>query len=192
MGLSAFVIFLLTKLCLLHCHPTHPTVDLTQTTASCPDGEDWCDDPHGYPEEEILEALGDSEGEFVELFDDYQHVVREREVQTEDSQEDYTNICMSVRRERRIRASRNRNGDFQFIVNSLNGTRTYSQIVPITVCTNPDQECGHGNLQGVSTKCKQEYRDIRLLVFTRERRLAFDLFTFPSCCVCLIKSLLYR
>ena len=192
MSLSAFVIFLLSKLCLLHCHPTHPTVDLTQITASCPHGKDWCDDPYGYPDEEILKALGESDGEFVELFDDYQHTVREREVQTEDSQEDYTNICMSVRRERRIRASRNRNGDFQFIVNSLNGT--YSQTIPITVCTNPDQECGHGNLQGVSisTKCKQEYRDIRLLVFTTERRLAFDLFTFPSCCVCLIKSLSYR
>ena len=194
--LSASVshLFLMLQICVCSCRPTEifspKTSNENETTIFCPSGEDWCDDPVEYPEDKILEALEMTGGQFVDMFDDqYPSDTGGREI---DIDEDYENICQAQRKEKRIRASRNKKGEFQFIVNFLTENQTFYQIIPLTICTNAGEDCGHGQLWEWSTRCKQEYRDITLLVFTSSGQLALDTFTFPSCCVCLIRQYVYK
>ena len=40
----------------------------------------------------------------------------------------------------------NKAGTFMFIVNQPAGAEEYFQVVKVSICSNPDQECGEGEL----------------------------------------------
>ena len=185
------------NLCLRHIHPLTPlsTEIENTTTPYCPEGEDWCDNPDHYPEDGILEALTQEESQLLDLLDDHNpHTIVERDAKMENSSEnifsDHSNICHSTSETHYIRAARNIKNEYQYIINipGPGANQTFTQTIPMTICSSPDLPCGHGDLVGVETLCQQEYREIKLLIFTRDRRISLDTFAFKSCCVCFIKN----
>ena len=123
------------------------------------------------------------------LFDQQDHRIIEGEAEL-NNLSDHSNICHSAHEKHYIRAARNTKNKWQFIINipGAGANQTFTQTIPMTICSAPDLACGHGDLVEVETLCKQEYREIKLLVFTRDRRLTLDTFIFKSCCVCFIKT----
>ena len=86
------------------------------------------------------------------------------------------------------KAAMNKAGTFMFIVNQPVGAEEYFQVVKVSLCSNPDQECGEGELfSSVPTKCMQEYSDRKLVALSETgQELVVDTFSFPSCCTCSI------
>ena len=196
--ISVIVIFLMNNLWLRHCH-CNPVVRVSSesentTTTFCPGGEDWCDNPDHYPQDGILEALSQEESQLLELLDNRDHIIVQRDVQIENSSvhifQDHSNICQSTYETHYIRAARNINNEYQYIINigGPGANQTFTQTIPMTICSSPWLACGHGDLVEVETLCQQEYREIKLLIFTRDRRISLDTFAFKSCCVCFIKN----
>ena len=196
--ISVIVIFIMNNLWLRHCHPitAHSSENENLTAIHCPGGEDWCDNLDHYPQDEILEALAQEESQLLELLDEPDHTRLERDVQMEKSTvsifEDHSNICQSSSEVHFIRAARNINNEYQYIINIAEAgegaNQTFTQTIPMTICSSPGLACGLGDLGEVETLCKQEYREIKLLIFTRDRRISLDTFRFNSCCVCYIKN----
>ena len=184
----------ITNLALRHCHPITPASP--ENEIYCPEGEDWCENPEHYPEDGILEALTQEDSQLLDLLDDHNpHIIKEREAKMDNSSgnifQDHSNICHSTSETYYIRAARNIKNQYQYIINipEVPGTnQTFTQTIPMTICSSPDLSCGHGDLGGVETLCQQEYREIKLLIFTRDRRISLDTFAFKSCCVCFIKN----
>ena len=200
---SVILLFFIENLCLRHCNPITPMSSsleneptTTTTTTYCPDGEDWCDNPDHYPEDGILEALTRGDSQLLDLLDDHTIVKRGANMENRslDSFQDLSNICHSSFETHYIRAARNIQQEFQFIINipgpgaEAGAHRSFTQTIPMTICSSPGLSCGHGDLVEVETLCQQEHREIKLLVFTRDRRLSLDTFVFKSCCVCYIKT----
>ena len=166
------------------------------TTTYCPNGEDWCDYPEYYPEDGILEALTQEESQLLELLDDHNHnhIIVERDAKMENSSldifQDHSNICLSTFETHNIRAARNIKNEYQYIINILGpgANQSFTQTIPMTICYSPGLSCGHGDLTEVETLCQQEKRQYKLLIYTRDRRISLDTFTFPSCCVCFIRN----
>ena len=77
-----------------------------------------------------------------------------------------------------------------FIVNQLVGSEEYFQIVRVSICSSPEEECGDGGLfSTVSTKCMQEYSDRKLVALSETgQELVVDTFAFPSCCTCMVRE----
>ena len=88
------------------------------------------------------------------------------------------------------KAAMNKAGTFMFIVNQPAGAEEYFQVVKVSICSNPDQECGEGELfSSVPTKCMQEYSDRKLVALSETgQELVVDTFSFPSCCLCMIQQ----
>ena len=65
----------------------------------------------------------------------------------------------------------------------------YLQLVKVTTCMADGEECAQGRLlRSISTMCKQEYLDLKLVVLSEE--LVVDTFSFPSCCSCVFNNIL--
>ena len=183
------------NLWLRHCIPIVPLSSENEKTTDtyCPGGEDWCDNPDNYPQDGILEALAQEGSQLLELLDDQYHTIVERDVQMENSTlNNFEDICQSTFDPRPfIRAAKNVNNEYQYIINipedGGGANRTFTQTIPMTICSSPDESCGRGYLGEVETLCRQKYQEIKLLIFTRDRRISFDTFPFPSCCVCVME-----
>ena len=101
-------------------------------------------------------------------------------------EDDLENICDENTEYIRPQSAKNRDGEFQFIVNEPGLYPEYRQVVKVTTCTRPVQECGQGEIfSSVSTSCIQEYSDHKLVALSKTgEELVVDTFSFPSCCVC--------
>merc|ERR1712154_223001 len=90
----------------------------------CPENEDWCDSPADYPEDTILAAALSQDNTIRSLFDS--QAVQPRKALTEFGQfvaDDMENIC-SVRTDYILpRAAKNKDGEYKYIVNHLQGGR---------------------------------------------------------------------
>merc|ERR1719158_1176700 len=96
------------------------------------------------------------------------------------------NICNTQTNYITPRGAKNKEGKFMFIVNHPEGSLNYVQLVRVTTCTTPDEECAQGQLSGsISTRCQQEYSDHKLVALSESgEELIVDTFSFPSCCSC--------
>jgi len=185
-------------------------------TAACRDEEDWCDAPEEYPDHAIHEAVIKQKQIFKEMFKPGQsttfndsaietqtqiarhssliglrNALLNVESETEEPDEEFTNICDLKTRYITPRAAKNKEGKFRFIVNHPDGDEEYTQLVRITQCSGAGEECGRGHLAsaGVLTKCQQEYSDHKLVTLGESgEELIVDTFSFPSCCTCLISD----
>lgn len=152
-----------------------------------------------YPEDEIKLALNQTSEEIKNLFNiintplDPNVNLTER-IAHHHGDEDYGNgakeesICSSVSRNIYPREV-NRYNSLVYVPN----TQEFMQVIQAEICQYPDQECSY--LQdslpyGMVSSCVQKYSYKKLLYFDPlERRMATDMFRFPSCCSCYIKSL---
>ena len=102
----------------------------------------------------------------------------------------YQSVCPFDTEYIKPRAAMNSAGEFMFIVNEPDGLKEYFQIVKVSICSDPEQECGDGNLfSSKATKCTQQYSDRKLLALSNTgEELIVDTFSFPSCCTCMVKD----
>merc|ERR1739846_207447 len=77
------------------------------------------------------------------------------EIQTKQDDDDLENVCSEDSIYIYPKAGRNSEGKFNFIVNNPD----YKQLVQVTKCTRPGEECGQGNVFSSSTVCIQKYLD---------------------------------
>ncbi|XP_050293921.1 uncharacterized protein LOC126734373 [Anthonomus grandis grandis] len=80
---------------------------------------------------------------------------------------------------------KNVNNEWKTIINIQN---EYEQGVELKVCVGENKACPHMDSLpfAISTYCFQDYITKELMVYNSTR--SFDLFRFPSCCVCKIKK----
>ena len=100
------------------------------------------------------------------------------------------NICDTESSYIAPRAANNKAGKFMFIVNHPEGFVNYLQQVKVTTCLADGDQCAQGQLLGsISTRCKQEYSDHKLVALSESgEELVVDTFSFPSCCSCVFDN----
>ena len=105
-------------------------------------------------------------------------------------EEEFENICDTNTEYIAPRSAKNKAGQFVFIVNSPKGSEEYMQLVRVTTCNTVGDQCAHGQLVGsISTMCKQEYSDHKLVALSETgEELVVDTFSFPSCCSCVMDN----
>ena len=187
----------------------------TEMIAMCPDDTSWCDSPSNYPDIEILKAVNKQKNTFQDIFNDkyavtsksrttpssnYTSLIETRISAFEDDdeyvQEDeeaYQNICNMKTSYIKPRAAKNKEGNYRFIVNNPDGAKEYVQLVRVATCGSEGSQCAGGRIDspitGIKTKCKQEFSDHKLVTLSESgEELVVDVFSFPSCCTCLINS----
>merc|ERR1711872_85411 len=143
--------------------------------------DSWYDNLPDYPEKNISHIIKDhyQKISLIEKFFDNPFEVEPRVGYAE-------NICNTKSRYITPRGAKNKEGKFMFIVNHPEGSLDYVQLVRVTTCTTPDEECAQGQLSGsISTRCQQEYSDHKLVALSESgEELVVDTFSFPSCCIC--------
>ena len=159
---------------------TVPTTTTTTTTPDCGNSSSlWCD-PHNYPDSTVTQILN-TNGEINKFLD------QDRKLRLDVKYlSNYENICNEETEYIYPKAAKNSEGYFMFIVNSPGGSYKHRQLVKVTKCFSPEEECGQGELfSSVSTSCVQEYSDHKLLALSMTgEELVVDTFSFPSCCIC--------
>ena len=145
----------------------------------------WCN-PYNYPELQINQLLQENKIIKQLLDKDKDQVVQVQRPSAAAVDDGFENICDEDTEYIHPQAAKNRDGEFQFIVNNPRFYPEYRQLVKVTTCTWPEQECGHGDVfSSFSTSCKQEYSDHKLVALSKTgEELVVDTFSFPSCCVC--------
>ena len=173
---------------------TTESLPVVNTTTLCPENQDWCDSPTDYPEDTILKAALSQNNTIRSLFDTQRIRSRDNfEKLGEFVSDDLENICSVQTDYIMPRAARNKEGEYKYIVNHPSGAEEYVQQVRVTICSEPEQSCGHGLLggTGLTTKCRQEYSDHKLVALSQEgEELQVETFQFPSCCTCYISQFL--
>jgi ribosomal protein L7Ae-like RNA K-turn-binding protein len=167
----------------------------------CPEGADWCDEPHDYPEHTILKAVAKQKKTVKIMFENENIPVKKinktselglRMFEPEEAELEpaFENICDVETTYIKPRAAKNKEGKFMFIVNHPEGADEYIQLVRVATCTSVGEECGQGRLAtSVHTVCNQEYLDHKLVALSDTgEELVVDTFSFPSCCTCLINT----
>lgn len=98
------------------------------------------------------------------------------------------NVCRTVLRNIYPREA-HRDNSLVYIPNN----HDFMQVIQSELCVNPDGECSY--LQdslpyGMTSTCHQKYAFKKMLYYDPlEKRMASDVFRYPSCCVCLVKTL---
>uniref|UniRef100_A0A6G1SQJ7 Protein spaetzle n=1 Tax=Aceria tosichella TaxID=561515 RepID=A0A6G1SQJ7_9ACAR len=156
-----------------------------------------------YPEDEIRQILKQTPGDVKDLYnvlntqldpntnltermalypgsngggDDDGHMEREE------------NVCRTVTRHVYPREA-NLHNSLVYIPNN----QDFMQVIQAEICQHPDEECGYlrDNLPyGMLSACVQKYSYKKLLYMDPlDKRMASDLFRYPSCCVCVVRTL---
>lgn len=156
-----------------------------------------------YPEEDIRLALDKTPTEFKELYnvlntpldpnsnltervarphndDDYN--INDREIVREES------VCRTVTRNIYPReGNRGEDNSLVYIPNN----QEFMQVIQAELCQHPEDECGYlrDNLPyGMVSVCQQRYAYKKLMYLDPlEKRMASDLFRYPSCCSCYVR-----
>lgn len=157
-----------------------------------------------YPEEEIKLILTQTPNEVKELFnvlntpldpnmnltERVAHHYNEKEGNNNEASdvEGYKeeSVCKSVIRNIYPREA-NKNNAPVYVPN----TQEFMQVIQAEICQYPNQECNY--LQdslpyGMTSSCQQKYAYKKLLYLDPlEKRMATDLFRYPSCCTCYVR-----
>lgn len=151
------------------------------------------EDVPGYPEAEINEALRRTPESLRNYFNaidtplDPNRNLTERIAHNENFDEKEEPICRSVIRNIYPREARLDNSRV-YVPNS----QDFMQIISVEICQQANEDCNY--LQGVlpegfSSVCVQKYAYKKLLYLDPlEKRMASDMFRYPSCCSCHIKA----
>lgn len=98
------------------------------------------------------------------------------------------NVCRTVLRNIYPREA-HRDNNLVYIPNN----HEFMQVIQSELCVNPDGDCSY--LQdalpyGMTSACHQKYAFKKMLYYDPlEKRMASDVFRYPSCCVCHVKTL---
>ena len=158
------------------------------------------EDVADYPEEEISRLLRQTPEQVRSLYNDIKIPVAPRLNMTErklpelhysgydDSVVREEPVCATIKRHVFPREA-NKQNSLVYIPN----TREFTQVIEIELCQYPNDECGsylHNSLPaGMTSICHQKYAYKKLLYMEpREKRMASDLFRYPSCCSCYIRT----
>eukprot|EP00092_Neocalanus_flemingeri_P071508 GFUD01087915.1.p1 GENE.GFUD01087915.1~~GFUD01087915.1.p1 ORF type:complete len:204 (-),score=37.86 GFUD01087915.1:1116-1727(-) len=156
-----------------------------ETIPDCTDSsQQWCN-PTNYPDAKVTEILARNQS--INQFLDKNSFIRGISITLfDDEYSSYENVCDEKTEYIYPKAAENKAGHFMFIVNNPGGSVKHRQLVKVTKCSRPDQQCGQGELfNSISTSCVQQYSDHKLVALsTTGEELVVDTFTFPSCCVC--------
>lgn len=146
-----------------------------------------------YPENEIADILKKTPDTLKNYFNtkdtalDPNTELTERIAHHDNDGEREESICRSVTRNIYPREAKLENSRV-FVPNN----QDFVQIISVELCQQPNEECNY--LQGVlpegfSSTCYQKYAYKKLLYLDPvESRMATDLFRYPSCCTCFVKS----
>merc|ERR1712226_1675304 len=140
----------------------------------CAGSEDWCDSPPDYPDQAILAAAVRQNNTLGSLF--------ERKLRLRNDFPEFEEF---------VEDSKNKDGEYKFIVNHPEGGEEYVQQVRVNICRAAEQSCGHGRLadSGLDTKCRQDYSDHKLVSLSNTgEELQVETFRFPSCCSCFVSQ----
>lgn len=181
------------------------------TTTSRPDGRQgkqlrvdisrmFREDTKDYPDEEIRRLLKQTPDEVKDLYnvintqlDPHMNLTERVAFYHDDSSSSSENVreesvCRSVTRNIYPREA-SRANSLVYIPNN----QEFMQVIQADICQHPDQECSY--LQdslpyGMTSVCYQKYAYKKLLFMDPlEKRMASDLFRYPSCCACFIRTL---
>lgn len=155
------------------------------------------EEAENYPEHEINSILEQTPKELRDLFNvvntelDTNMSLTERKashyVDDDYSESREESICASVTKLVWPRQAKLREDRLVYVPNN----DKFKQVIPAEYCVNPDGECNylHDSLPyGAISSCRQKYASKKLLYLDElERRMVSDLFTYPSCCSCVIK-----
>lgn len=152
-----------------------------------------------YPDEEIRVALKKTPEEVKELYNvintplDPNMNLTERvahyysEDENDASREEH--ICRSVTRNIYPKEARRENS-LVYVPNN----QDFMQVIQAELCQNPEEECNYlsDNLPyGMVSICHQKYAYKKLMYFdSLKSRMASDLFRYPSCCACYVRTFL--
>ena len=143
----------------------------------------WCD-PTNYPAYKVTEMLSKNESinQFLEKDKPLSYLIDLHYLPIDRS---FENVCDEKTEYIYPKAAKNDNGEFLFIVNNPDGSFKHRQMVRVTTCTRPNEECGQGEVFRSTTSCVQEYSDHKLVALSKTgEELVVDTFSFPSCCIC--------
>lgn len=97
-------------------------------------------------------------------------------------------VCRSVTRNIYPREATHKNS-LVYIPND----KDFMQVIQAEICQHPERECSYltdALPYGMSSICYQKYAYKKLLYFDAlDKRMASDLFRYPSCCACYIRTL---
>ena len=157
---------------------------LTNSVPDCTNGSTmWCD-PRNYPDNKVTEMLSRNGtiNQFLDKDKVFKGFLITPHVQFLPY---YENVCEERTDYIYPKAAKNEKGDFMFIVNNPGGSDKHRQLVKVTRCSMPDEDCGQGDVFRGSTSCVQEYSDHKLVALSKSgEELVVDTFSFPSCCIC--------
>lgn len=152
-----------------------------------------------YPEEEIGRILKQTPNDVRDLYNvlntqlDPNTNLTERMAYYPNNDEDghverEENVCRTVTRHIYPREA-NLHNSLVYIPNN----HDFMQVIQAEMCHQPDDECGYlrDNLPyGMTSACVQKYSYKKLLYMDPlDKRMASDLFRYPSCCVCMVRTL---
>lgn len=152
-----------------------------------------------YPEDEIKLALQKTPEEIKDLYNvintplDPNMNLTERvahyysEDDNDGSREEH--VCRSVTRNIYPREARREN-TLVYVPNN----HDFMQVIQAEICQSPEEECNYlsDNLPyGMTSVCHQKYAYKKLMYLdSLKSKMASDLFRYPSCCACYVKTLL--
>lgn len=154
-----------------------------------------------YPEDEIRLILKQTSNELKELFNVFNTPLDPNVNLTEriasrhhNGDEDANNgefkeesVCRSVTRNIYPREANKADNSLVYVPNN----QEFMQVIQAEICQHPNQECNflQDNLPyGMTSVCQQKYAYKKLLYLDPlEKRMATDLFRYPSCCSCYVR-----
>jgi hypothetical protein len=152
-----------------------------------------------YPEDEIRQLLKQTPNDIKDLYNvlntplDPNANLTERVAFYPNSDDDAyvereESVCRTVTRNIYPREA-NLHNSLVYIPNN----QDFMQVIQAEICQHPDQECSYlrDNLPyGMVSACVQKYSYKKLLYMDPlDKRMASDLFRYPSCCVCTVRTL---
>lgn len=156
------------------------------------------EDTNSYPDDEIRRILGKTPDAVKDLYnvlntDLDPHMNLTERVAFYHDDEEHENIreesvCRTVTRNIYPREAKRQN-TLVYIPNN----QEFMQVIQAEICQHPDGECNYlrDNLPyGMTSVCYQKYAYKKLLYLdSLDKRMASDLFRYPSCCACYVRSL---
>ncbi|KAL3276970.1 hypothetical protein HHI36_012333 [Cryptolaemus montrouzieri] len=144
----------------------------------------FCEDVEDYPETLIGNLIHETQDS-----DSYFMVSKESDelndmVSPMASSLQQNSICQTNPRTIFPQASNNTKGEWKHIVN----VEKHYQGVEMEECSNEGDECPVHLFRGYTSSCEQKFAIVKLKVLDeKNRKLTWDVFRVPSCCVCVIK-----
>jgi hypothetical protein len=170
----------LSTIFLLQISQSSSNLQNTKISQLCPENSTLCADPPGYPTERVEQIQ-----RILRRKRSVRNIFEDNTVATEDISAEDVKLCQTHTYRVQPRAAKNRDGKFVFVVNGMKEVGDFVQLVEVTECVEAGTQCGMGEVVGRQrTRCKQSYREHRMLAMSGGMRLVRDTFIVPSGCYC--------